>query len=45
MLSAKMDLLMKRLDERAREKKSCIFMIPAWLVKSVETLGIQAAVA
>jgi hypothetical protein len=29
MLSAKMDLLMKRLDERAREKKSCIFMIPA----------------
>jgi hypothetical protein len=45
-LSAKMDLLMKRLDERASEKKeSCTFMILAWLVKSVETLGIKEAIA
>jgi hypothetical protein len=29
MLSAKMDLLMKRLHERAEESKSCTFMILA----------------
>jgi hypothetical protein len=40
-LSAKMDLLMKRLDERAGEKKEVMHIHdPAWLVKSIEILGI-----
>jgi hypothetical protein len=42
MLSAKMDLLSMR--EPARRRKSCTFMIPALLVKSVETLGTQEAI-
>ena len=41
MLSAKMDLLMKKLEDRANEKQeSCTFMISVCRVKNVATLGI-----
>ena len=41
MLSAKMDLLMKKLEDRANEKQEVMYiMILAWHVKYVETLGI-----
>jgi hypothetical protein len=41
-----MGLLMKRLHERAGEKNEVMhFMIPAWLVKSVEKLDIQETIA
>jgi hypothetical protein len=45
-LSAKMDLLMKRLKDKAPEKrKSCNSSNPAWPVKSVETLDTQGVSA
>jgi hydroxylamine reductase (hybrid-cluster protein) len=44
MLSTKMDLLWTgSMREPTRRRKLCTSMIPAWLVKSVETLGIQEA--
>jgi hypothetical protein len=45
MLSAKMDQLMKKLEDWANEKQEVTFMIPAWHVKYVETLGIQGTMS
>jgi hypothetical protein len=40
MLSAKIDQLMKKIEDLANEKQKVTFVIPAWHVKYVETLGI-----
>jgi DNA topoisomerase IA len=41
MMSAKLDLTMKKLEERDIEKKEVTHINDAWLVKNMETLDIQ----
>jgi hypothetical protein len=46
MLSAKMDLLMKKIEERANEKQEVMHIHDSrTCVKSVETMGIQGTTA
>jgi hypothetical protein len=46
MLSAKMDLLMKKIEERANEKQEVMHIHDSRRrVKSVETMGIQGTTA